>query len=327
MKRRLILFLGLIMALSLVIAPAASADGKKHHPAPLPTRIDLPDGFQPEGITSGLSSRWAGSTKLYVGSLADGAIWRGSARTGKGKVLVAGIAGQSALGLHIDWRGRLWVAGGANKTIRVYNSKSGTLLRTYTFPTAGFLNDLVITRSGVYATDSLVKQLAVVPFSRWSTHSRHKWGKLPATDKAKVLPLGDGITYLDGFNANGIVAKGGWLILVQSNTGQLFRVNPRTGVARAIVTDGDPVTNGDGLVLRGRWLYVVRNQNNLVAVLKLGHGLKTASFVGHAITAPGLDFPTTATFAAGKLWAVNARFSTPPTATTEYWITKLKVKP
>jgi hypothetical protein len=326
MKRRLVLLLGLVMALSLVIAPAATAHGNKHHPAPLPSRIDLPDGFQPEGITSGLSRHWAGSTKLYVGSLADGAIWRGSVKTGKGKILVAGVAGQAALGLHIDWRGRLWVAGGDNQTIRVYSTRTGRLLKTYTFPTTGFLNDLVITRSGVYATDSVNQQLAVVPFGKWSTHSRHAWGRLPATSKAKVTPLSGDIAYTTGFNANGIVAKGGWLILVQSNTGLLFRVNPRTGVAKAIDTHGYSVLNGDGLVLRGRWLYVVRNQNNLVAVLRLGFGLKSARLVGE-ITSPGLDIPTTATFAAGKLWAVNARFTTAPTATTEYWITKLKVKP
>jgi sugar lactone lactonase YvrE len=326
MKRRLVLFLGLIMALSLVVVPAAAAHGKKHHPAPLPTRIDLPNGFQPEGITSGPSNKWAGSTKLYVGSLADGAIWKGSVKGGPGKILVAGVAGQSALGLHIDPRGRLWVAGGDDQTIRVYSTRTGKLLRTYTFPTAGFLNDLVITRSGVYATDSVNQQLAVVPFNKWSTHSRHAWGKLPATTKAKVTPLSGEIVYAAGFNANGIVAKDGWLILVQSNTGLLFRVNPRTGEAKAIDTNGYSVLNGDGLVLRGRWLYVVRNTDNLVAVLKLSFRLKTAKLVGE-ITSPGLDVPTTATFAAGKLWAVNARFTTAPTPTTEYWITKLKVNP
>ena len=70
----------------------------------------------------------------------------------------------------------------------------------------------------------------------------------------------------------------------------------------------------------------MRNQNNLVAVLRLGRHLRSARLLGE-ITSPGLDIPTTATFAAGKLWAVNARFTTPPTPTTPYWITKLKVKP
>ena len=184
----------------------------------------------------------------------------------------------------------------------------------------------MITRSGVYATDSVNQQLAVVPFSKWSTHSRHAWGKLPATTKAKTVPLTGAIVYGAGFNANGIVAQHGWLILVQSNTGLLFRVNPWTGVTAAIDTNGYSVLNGDGLVLRGSWLYVVRNTDNLVAVLKLGWHLRKASLVGE-ITSTGLDVPSTATFAAGKLWAVNARFTTAPTTTTPYWITKLKVKP
>ena len=83
MKRRFVLLLGLIMALSLVIVPAAAAHGK-HTPAPLPAQIDLPLGFAPEGITSGQASRFGTSSKLYVGSRVDGAIWKGSAKTGKG---------------------------------------------------------------------------------------------------------------------------------------------------------------------------------------------------------------------------------------------------
>ncbi len=200
------------------------------------------------------------------------------------------------------------------------------MLRTYTFPTAGFLNDLVITRSGVYATDSINQQLAVVPFRRWSHHSNHAWGRLPATTKAKVIPLGGQIAYTTGFNANGIVAKGGWLILVQSNTGQLFRVNPRTGVAKTINTNGYSVENGDGLLLRGRWLYVVRNQNNLVAVLRLG----LAAQVGQARRRdhlPGPRHPDDRDLRGRQAVGGERRFTTPPTPTTPYWITKLKVKP
>jgi hypothetical protein len=39
-----------------------------------------------------------------------------------------------------------------------------------------------------------------------------------------------------------------------------------------------------------------------------------------------LDFPTTIAFAGGSLWAVNARFSTPPEEDTPYWITRLPAK-
>ncbi len=366
MQRRRILSLGLVMTLSLVMVPVASAhggshgsdpndhgsdrpgqkhvgqtphgatqptarlaawneasakaraaatakghgDARHHHAAPLPARIDLPAGFQPEGITS------FGKT-LYVGSLVDGAIWRGSAKTGKGEVVIPGVAGQSAAGIHIDWRGRLWVAGATDHTVRVYSLRTRELLATYTFPTAGFLNDLVITRTGVYATDSLNAQLAFIPFSPWA--------KLPAPDQATTIALTGAMAIAGGFNANGIVAKGGKLITVQTNTGLLFSIDPATGVTTAIDTGGYSLLHGDGLLLRGRTLFVVRNQDDLVAVLKLGKGLATATKVAE-LTSADLDIPTTATFAAGRLWVVNARFSTPPTATTEYWITRLTGK-
>ena len=43
-----------------------------------PSRIDLPDGFQPEGIAT------AGE-QFYVGSIPTGAVYRGSLRTGNGR--------------------------------------------------------------------------------------------------------------------------------------------------------------------------------------------------------------------------------------------------
>lgn len=317
MTRRLGLILGLVMTLSLIVVPIAGAhDGDRSSTkakAALPTRIDLPDGFQPEGITSGFRSR------LFVGSIANGAIWRGSARTGEGSILVAGVEGRQAAGLHIDWRGRLWVAGANNHTIRVYNALTGRLLQTYEFPTAGFINDLAITRRAVYATDSNNQQLAVVPLGRF--------GRLPAASAANLLPLTGDYVVQSGFNANGIVARNGWLIIVQSNTGKLFRVDPKTGATKGIDTGDDSVTNGDGLALRNGKLYVVRNQNNLVAVLTLGSDLLSASLV-REIRSPGnLDVPTTATFALDKLWVVNARFGTTPIPTTDYWITRLPTTP
>jgi hypothetical protein len=300
------LLLGLVLVMTTAVAPVA-AHGGKGGGGHLPARIELPDGFQPEGIES-----WG--PHLYTGSLADGAIWKADARTGNGRVLVPRVAGRVAVGLHIDHWGRLWVAGGSNQTIRVYGARSGDLLRTYTFPTTGFLNDLAITRSGVYATDSVNQQLAVVPF-------RH-WGMLPPASAARTLPLSGDIHYTTGFNANGIVVRGRSLILVQSNTGLLFRVKPSTGETKTIDTGGESLTFGDGLELHGRTLYVVRNQLNLVAVLRLSNDGRRARLVGE-ITSPDLAVPTTATKALGALWVVNARFDTPPTPTTKYWITRL----
>jgi sugar lactone lactonase YvrE len=317
MRRRLTLLSGLAMtvaiALSMVLVPSVSAHGGKH--PSLPARIDLPDGFQPEGITSGPRSR------LYVGSLADGAILKVNPKNGAVRTLVAGVAGKQALGLEVDWRGRLWVAGGGGQEVRVYSTKTGRLLKTYSFPTAGFLNDLVVTRKAVYVTDSVNQQMGVIPLG-WH-------GRLKDPSKAKVRALTGDIVYEMGFNANGIAKKAGWLVIVQSNTGKLFRVDPRTGVTKEINLHGLNVANGDGLVIRGRYLWVVRNFDNKVDVYKLGPRLLSARFKGTITkTGPnGLDIPSTAAFSLGKLWAVNARFTTAPTPTTEYWITRLRVWP
>ena len=257
---------------------------------------------------------------MFVGSLVDGAIWKGDVRTGRGRVLVPGTPGNVAVGVEYE-RGanRLWVAGGPTGAVRVYNATSGRLLRTYTFSPVGFLNDLVVTRGAVYVTDSGIQQLDVIPLGRH--------GRLPAPTATRTLPLGGDISFVAGqFNANGIVASKGRLIVVNSFTGKLFRVSPRTGVTKEIDLGGASVTFGDGLELHGRTLYVVRNQLNQVDVFKLGARLATARFRG-TITSPHLDIPTTVAFQAGRLWAVNARFSTPVTPTTPYWITRLPARP
>ena len=154
LHRPLALLVGLMLVFGVGVVPVAAHDRND-----LPARIDLPDGWQPEGIESN------GSGRLYVGSLKDGAIWTGKVRTGEGRILVPGVAGRVAVGLHLDHRGRLWVAGGPTGTIRVYKARTGELLQTYQFPTATptFLNDLDITRNAVYATDSLNQRLAVDP--------------------------------------------------------------------------------------------------------------------------------------------------------------------
>ena len=227
---------------TVVLAPAAAA--VQPVDPDLPARIDLPDGIQPEGIESDAAGNF------YVGSLRDGRIWTGNALTGEERILVPGEAGKVAVGLHLDDAGRLWVAGGPTQQIRVYDVATGDLLETYPFPTAGFINDLDISRNAVYATDSLNPQLLVIPLE--------DDGGLPDPSAATTMALTGDLTYSAGFNANGIAARGGWLVLVQSNEGLLFKVNPRTGETTQIDTGGVLVANGDGLELRGKTLYVVR---------------------------------------------------------------------
>jgi hypothetical protein len=306
-KRLVSLFIGASVAIAVSASPALAA-------TQFPSRIELPNGFAPEGITAGRG------TTVYVGSLASGAIWRGDVRTGSGSILVPGAAGRIAVGTEFEVAfGRLWVAGGPTGAVRVYDAATGELLETYQFagsPT--FLNDLVVTRDAVYVTDSLIQRLAVIPLG--------PGGELPAPTETRTLPLSGDLQYVAGFNVNGIVAARGWLIVVQSNTGRLFRVDPADGSADAIDLGGASVTAGDGLELRGSTLYVVRNQLNRVAVFRLGAGLTSARLLGEIVSAD-VNVPTTAAFVAGRLWAVNARFGTPVTPGTPYWITRLPASP
>jgi hypothetical protein len=297
------LVLSLAMLLGLAAAPVSASS--------FPGHIDLPNGFAPEGITSD-------GTTLYVGSLVDGAIWRGNLPTGSGSVFIEGTPGQVAVGIDYEEDAdRLWVAGGNTSQVRVYDAATGDLLQTYSF-TSGFLNDVVATEEAVYVTDSNIQQLIVIPLG--------PNGELPAPADAMTMALTGDIAYIDGFNANGITEARGWLILVQSNTGFAFRVDPATGVATRIALSGPAgeylVTMGDGIEVHGNTLYVIRNRINLVAVFTL-NGSLSAGTLAAELTTDDFSVPTTATFAAGDLWAVNARFGVAVTPDTPYWIARV----
>jgi sugar lactone lactonase YvrE len=304
MRRRLSALVAVTMAAIVIAAPVSAA-------SPGPARIDLPDGWAPEGITAG-----AGTT-VYVGSLANGAIWQADVTTGEGSVLVDGVAGTVAVGVEYEADAdRLWVAGGPTGQVRVYDAASGDLLETYVFSPAGFLNDLVVTDDAVYVTDSQIQQLDVIPLGPGDA--------LPDPADVETLPLTGEIAFVPNqFNANGIVAFGDWLIVVQSNTGQLWRVDPTTGEATEIALNaGADVSFGDGLEVHGATLYVVQNQLNRIEVLSLSADLTSASFRGFRNSSK-VDVPTTVAWVDGRLYAVNARFGTPVTPDTEYWITRL----
>ena len=264
--------------------------------------INLPTGWRPEGITAG-----RGNT-LYIGSLANGAIWKADSRTGEGSILTPGAPGRVSVGVHFDKRtNRLWVAGGGTGEIRVVDASSGAILQTYVVPGAagaGFLNDVVVTRNAVYVTDSARSLLAVIPTSNSS---------VPPANAVATLPITAGVT------GNGITVVNGKLIIVQSATGILFRVDPATGATTPIDLGGYLVTNGDGLEPGDDGeLFVVRNRSNLIAQLELNRNVTSGRLIGE-LTNPNFDIPSTAALQGGRLWAVNARFGTAiPPETSAY---------
>ncbi|GAB2675239.1 SMP-30/gluconolactonase/LRE family protein [Kribbella swartbergensis] len=311
--RRLGVTLGLsALILGLVSTPASAATtsdtGTKRA---FPTRIELPNGFRPEGIAI------RGGT-AYFGSLADGDIYAASLRTGKGKVISQG-PNTPSVGLKVDRRGRLFVAGGPAGNARVVDTRTGKILATYQLAPAGqptFVNDVVLSRRAAWFTDSQRPVIYKVPFGRH--------GKLLGQSAVRTIPLTGHYEHQAGFNANGITLTPDRraLIIVQSSTGLLFRVNPRTGVTRQVDLAA-PMTNGDGLLTIGRTLYVVQNQLNKVAVVKLDRAGTRGSLV-REITSPDFDVPTTVAAFGKRLYLPNARFSTTPTPTTPYWVTAVR---
>ena len=272
--------------------------------------ISLPDGFSPEGIT--IDPRGV----AYLGSLADGDIYAADLRTGEGEVVSQG-PGSPSVGLKIDRHGRLFVSGGPSGTARVIDAASGDVLATYVLTTnPSFINDVVLTRAGAWFTDSAQAQLYFLPVG--------PSGELPDVSQVQTVPLTGDWVQQPGFNANGIAETPDHqaLLVIQSATATLFRVDPATGEATAVDLGGAALPNGDGLLVIGRTLYVVQNFSNTVAVVRLDAD-GTSGTVVDELTSPAFDVPTTIAAYGSGLFLPNARFSTPPTPGTEYDVVRI----
>ena len=292
--------------LAFVVAGAFAATALAGSATEFPKRIDLPNGILPEGIAT------AGN-HFYAGSRANGAVYSGDLRTGEGAFLVPGQAGRVATGLKVD-RGRLFVSGANTGNAYVYDAKTGVELASYAFSTAdSFINDVVVTKDAAWFTDSLKPVLYRVALGP---------GGEPGS--FTTVPLTGAFEQVEGFNVNGIDAtpNGKTLVIVQSATGKLFTVTTAGVTSEIVLADGESVPNGDGILLDGKVLYVVQNRLNVVAKIKLAASGETGRVLERK-SDPGFDVPTTIAERGRFLFAVNARFTTPPTPDTPYWITRI----
>lgn len=283
-----------------------------------PAVIALPAGLQPEGITSS-------GSRYFVGSLNDGRIVTGSlSRSGGSTVLLPGATGRQLRGLQYDsGTGWVWAVGNVGTVAHVWavDARTGRITSDTVIPGGGFLNDLVVTRTAVWVTDSRVERLTRIGLTRLGR---------PAGQAPTFLPLGGAWpgTQAGGLSANGIrQLDAGHVVLDHSTAGGLWAVDLRTGTAVAIpVTGGPAITGGDGLERRGSTLFVVRGTSNTSVaelVLRQSRSGWTARW-RTLLTDPTLDVPSTATWALGRLFAVNARFGTPSPATADYFVTRLR---
>lgn len=300
--------LALVAILALIVPTSAAA------PA-FPDLIILPTGFRPEGIVVGQSGTF------YTGSLVGGAIYRGSLVTGKGSVFIPGQPGMVSVGMDYDVRSKyLFVAGGPTGLARVFDTRDGSLAAAYQLAAPGFfINDVIVTRTAAYFTNSSQPVLYRLPLGAN--------GSLPGAGAVEEIALSGDWQQVAGFNANGIVADqfGKHLIVVNSTVGSLYLVDPASGVARMIDLGGESVSAGDGLLLRGQTLYVMRNQLNEIAVIELARDLASGVVVDR-LTDPDFNVPTTIADFANSIYAVNAKFGNLTPNDIPYEVVRLPLK-
>jgi outer membrane protein assembly factor BamB len=298
--KRLVLLGWAVFAVTLLIGGVALA-------VKGPDKIALPEGFRPEGIAAGQGR------SIYVGSIPTGRVLEIDTKTGDVTEAVPAREDHAATGLKYDRReDRLFVSGGPTGKAFVYDASTGDELAAFQLTAAGqptFINDVVLTRSRAYFTDS--RQPAIYAVDRdLSSVTRVELSGFPMTA---------------GNNLNGIEAasNGRVLLAIQSSEGVLWRIDPATGAYSPVDLGGATLPAGDGLLLvNSRTLLVVQNRLNQIAVVRLDRDYRSGRIVD-TITDPDFDVPTTVARKRGSLYLPNARFTTPPTPQTEYSVVRV----
>ena len=263
-------------------------------------RYTLPgDNVFPEGIAAGPIPG-----EYFVGSTTSGAVYRGTTSAPSAEIfLPGGVDGRTDVrGLKTDSRGRLYLAGGATGQLFVYDGQSrGLIAKFATGLTPTFVNDVTIAPNGdAYFTDSNSPAIYRVAADLAAPDAFSRWSDL----------AGSPIVYGQGFNLNGIAASGDgkYLVVVQSNTGKLFRVEIATKAITEIDLGGQTVMGGDGLLLDKQTLWVMRNAAATLVTFQLSPDFSSARLIT-TTTDPDFDFPTTFARLGDKFLVVNSQLN------------------
>ncbi len=283
--------LGLLLAALLLVVGAGVA-------AAADERYILPgDNVFPEGIAARASTG-----DFFVGSTTSGAVFRGNVESPMlEEFLPGGSDGRTDVrGMKVDGRGRLYLAGGPTGRIFVYDIASERLLAQFaTGLTPTFVNDAAIAPNGdAYFTDSNSPAIYRVAADVTAPNAFERWIDL----------TGSPIQYGQGFNLNGIAAgaDGRYLVTVQSNTGKLFRIEIATKRVTEIDLGGATLMGGDGMLLDGQTLYVMRNAAKTLVTLRLAPDFASAT-VAETTSDPEFDFPTTFARVGDRFLVVNSQ--------------------
>ncbi|MCA9264828.1 MAG: hypothetical protein KDA60_13305 [Planctomycetales bacterium] len=291
-----------------------------------PETISLPEGFEPEGIELGRGHEFfagAFSFSSFLGplvrqnhptSLFAGAIYKGDLQTGQGAVLVK-PTGRPIAGLSYDVRtdniyaavGDATTIGGplTNFGVVVYNGTTGAKVDEIIFGDGVGINDILVTKSAVFGTDSGRPVIYKIPLEGG--------GRLPSQPTYEEIELtGPQV----GARNNGLVGSfdGNDLVVINDASGILHHIDTKTGAATVISVDGDQTSfpSGDGLFLSGRTLYIMQNQASLpdevgkIAVVQLSGDLSKGTFVKDIENDDLFKTPTTIIGFGDSIYAINS---------------------
>jgi sugar lactone lactonase YvrE len=305
-KRRM-QFAAAALAIALASGTAAFADRgrggghERHGKSAKVFTLDPSTHGNPEGVAVKHHGR-----VFFVGATGDGTIYRGTIDDPVVREFIPGGPGKAAIGIEVAGN-KLYVAGGPTGNVLVYNLRTKQVVASFATGAGGFLNDLVVTRKGdVFVTDSFRPTL-------WHITARQVRA---GSGTPEAIPVGPEIAYQSTpspFNLNGIVARKGGkqLIVIQSNTGFLFRIeldDDATNGREITRIAADPLVGGDGLLLdRGR-LIVVQGNPAALQFLNLKGGATRAELV-KTRTDPSLRGPSTVDRAKHLYLVVNADFA------------------
>jgi sugar lactone lactonase YvrE len=277
---------------ALTLAGTATAQTEDTSTYELPGKAVYPEGIAYDPT----------SDAFYVGSASDGTIFRGDLETGEVTTLIpsSGREAFSTLGMKVDAENHLWVAGGTSGQVFVYDLETAEQTSAIETPGEGspLLNDLTVSAAGdVYVTDSYRPVLFKVSAG---TETAEPWLDFSGTAFEYQQ---------EGPNANGITVTpdNRYLLVVQMNTGQLYRIDIESQEVRKVDLGGETLAGGDGLVLDGRTLYTVIQTGNEIVVLELAEDFSSGT-VTSRIEDASLAYPATAVKVGDRLLVVNAQF-------------------
>ncbi len=256
-------------------------------------KISAENAF-PEGLAYSFNTN-----SLYTGSMMHGTLYRAGIKEKGFKAMPVKENPPSALGIKA-FTDRLYVANGTNGTVGVFSSTYRQKLYEFTVPkNLGekeiFINDVAVwdTNKG-YVTDSF--RPMIYEFDQAKGNTLHEWLNLDDTV----------IKYQSGYNLNGIVLtkNKAFLIVIQTNTGELFRIDTKTKKVAKIKVSGAPLRNGDGIAIDGDTLYVAINVAGKLAKVELNSDFTNGT---SSIIKEGLAFPTAVAIGKDAIYVLNSQ--------------------